>query len=134
MFAEQIYGKSVAASGREHASKVSGVIDDRGAIATSLRICQLCARFLDAATQCHWIWSGEAHELGRDGLHGVETRRLTFELSRPWRQTPAGRAGMIFTAARSGQTVAAVAGRRLERGVRPQCARPMPARALPLTT
>jgi hypothetical protein len=43
---------------------------------------------------------------------------LTFELSRPWRQTPAGRAGMILTTARSGQTVAAVAGRRLERGVR----------------
>ena len=46
----------------------------------------------------------------------------TFELSRPWRQTPAGRARTIFTMAWSGQTVAAVAGRRLERGVRPHAA------------
>ena len=45
---------------------------------------------------------------------------LTFELSRPWRQTPAGRGRTIYTMAWSGQTVAAVAGRRLERGVRPQ--------------
>ena len=47
---------------------------------------------------------------------------LTFELSRPRRQTPAGRARMIFTQPWSGQTVAAVAGRRLERGVRPHSA------------
>ena len=47
---------------------------------------------------------------------------LTFELSRPRRQTPAGRGRMIFTEAWSGQTVAAVAGRRLERGVRPHSA------------
>ena len=47
---------------------------------------------------------------------------LTFELSRPWRRTPAGRGRTIFTQAWSGQTVAAVAGRRLERGVRRHCA------------
>ncbi len=46
---------------------------------------------------------------------------LTFELSRPWRRTPAGHARTIPTLAWSGQTVAAVAGRRLERGVRPHC-------------
>ncbi len=44
---------------------------------------------------------------------------LTFELSRPRRRTPAGHARTIPTLAWSGQTVAAVAGRRLERGVRP---------------
>ena len=51
---------------------------------------------------------------------------LTCELSRPWRQTPAGRGRMIFTQAWSGQTVAAVAGRRLERGVRPHSHQPLP--------
>jgi hypothetical protein len=63
----------------------------------------------------------------RGSLSGCEQRAvpscgLTFELSRPWRRTPAGRGRMIFIAAWSGQTVAAVAGRRLERGVRRHCA------------
>jgi hypothetical protein len=43
---------------------------------------------------------------------------LTFELRRPWRQTPTGRGRTIYTMAWSGQAVAAVAGRRLEREVR----------------
>ncbi len=42
---------------------------------------------------------------------------LTFELSRPRRQTTTGRGGMMTIGARSGQALAAVAGR-LERGVR----------------
>ena len=50
--------------------------------------------------------------------NGASLRCLTFELSRPRRQPPAGRGRTIFSMARSGQTVAAVAGRRLERGVR----------------
>ena len=44
-------------------------------------------------------------------------RGLTFELSRPWRRTPAGRGRTIYTMAWSGQTVAAVAGRRLSEGL-----------------
>ncbi len=44
---------------------------------------------------------------------GVSMRGLTFELSRPWRQTPTGRGRTISTTAWSGQAVAAVAGRRL---------------------
>ncbi len=45
---------------------------------------------------------------------------LTFELRRPRRQTPLGRGRTITDMAWSGQAVAAVAGRRLERGVRPR--------------
>ena len=88
-----------------------------------------------------WLFSPQWRDLGRTSLRRARSeafgclvfaaprawmtgvlRGLTFELSRPWRQTPAGRARMIFTQAWSGQTVAAVAGRRLERGVRPRSA------------
>jgi len=47
----------------------------------------------------------------------MSSRGLTFELSRPWRQTPAGRGRTISTMAWSGQTAAAVAGRRLSEGL-----------------
>jgi hypothetical protein len=50
----------------------------------------------------------------------------TFELSRPRRRAPLGRGRTIYTMAWSGQAVAAVAGRRLERGVRPHSPAPWP--------
>ena len=70
--------------------------------------------FMRPTRQCHW----RSRRRLVDDRRAVASCGLTFELSRPWRQTPAGRARTICTMAWSGQTVAAVAGRRLERGVR----------------
>jgi hypothetical protein len=65
---------------------------------------------------------------------GKNSVGLTFELTGPRRRTPAGRGGTISTMAWSGQTVAAVAGPVVERGVsrhsaaasgRPQHERPV---------
>jgi len=55
----------------------------------------------------------------RDGERSGTARPcgLTFELSGPWRRTPAGRGRTTSTMAWSGQTVAAVAGPRLSEGL-----------------
>ncbi len=56
--------------------------------------------------------------MGYETARAAYLRGLTFELTGRRRQTPAGGGRMIFTAAWSRQTVAAVAGPVVERGVR----------------
>jgi hypothetical protein len=77
-------------------------------------------RVASPACEASTVWLETRIAWGVRSAQPVVWCGLTFELSRPWRQTPAGHGRTISTLTWSGQTVAAVAGRRLERGVRHQ--------------